>query len=234
MTMMYQKDTARRFNIELTDHECGAFETYANALIKANTEINLTSITEPENIKNKHVLDSLALIPHIPKDARTCIDVGSGAGFPGMALAIVKPDLRVTLLEATKKKASFLEDVAETLDLKNVSVVAERAEVAGTDILYREQFDVAVARAVASLPTLVEYLLPFVKVGGIILAPKIAYEEELESAQSAITVLGGMVSRIEVVAVADVPTKYIVVIEKISPTPETYPRKPGRPAKRPL
>ncbi len=199
--------------------------------------MNLTAITEPAAIEVRHFLDSLSVFKAVdlPSDARV-IDVGTGAGFPGLPLKIVRPDLQLTLLEATGKKTTFLSHIVELLDLNAVEVVTARAEDAGQDPVHRERYDLVLARAVAQLPILVEYMLPFVKIGGKCLALKgQTAAEELIAAERAIRTLGGKadrIVRIDLPAVAE--PHYLIVIDKVAPTPANYPRRTGIPAKKPL
>jgi len=176
--------------------------------------------------------DSLVLAAHIA-DARRLVDVGSGGGLPGLPLKIVRPDLEVTLIEADQDKAAFLVQAAARLDLRGVEVLAVRAEDAGHDPRYREAFDVAVARALAPLPTLVELCLPLVRVGGRLLAQK-TEKEDVARAARAVEVLGGRLGAAIGAASRARSSGVIVVVEKIGPTPRAYPRRPGLPSRKPL
>jgi 16S rRNA (guanine527-N7)-methyltransferase len=179
------------------------------------------------------VEDSLVLLPHL-ESARTLIDVGSGGGLPGLALKIVRPDVELALVEANRRKAAFLVHAAARLGLSGVRVVAERAETAGHDPSLRERFDAATARAVAPLPVLAELCLPFVRVGGRLLAMKAAVETELEAALPALELLGGRLVGIAAAPSVARERGQVVVVEKIGPTPAAYPRRPGVPSRRPL
>lgn len=179
------------------------------------------------------VEDSLALLAHLGA-ARSLVDVGSGGGLPGLALKIARPDLELTLVESNRRKAAFLQHAAATLDLDGVDVLARRAEEAGQDSRWREHFDLAVARALAPMPVLVELCLPLVRIGGRLLAMKTAAESEVEAAASAIARLGG-----ELVAIAPAPTAIrergqVVIVAKVAATPAEFPRRVGVPARRPL
>jgi 16S rRNA (guanine527-N7)-methyltransferase len=232
-------ESAREFGVELTQEQLDRFDAYYRHLVEWNTRINLTAITGREEVRVLHFLDSLSVACALPHDAlagRKLIDVGAGAGFPGVPLAIAFPGLRVTLLEATGKKAAFLDDLARALALDNVTTLRGRAEELGRREEYREQFDLAVARAVAQMRTLVEYTLPFVRANGIFVASKgIDASEETQAATGAIQLLGGRVKKLVpvVLPTLDAP-RYLVVIGKVSPTPARYPRRTGVPSKRPL
>ena len=179
------------------------------------------------------IADSLVLADHLGDDVRRIVDVGSGGGLPGLPLKIVRPDLEVTLIESDQQKAAFLVQAAARLGLKGVEVVAMRAEDAGRDPRYREAFDVAVARALAPLPVLVELCLPLVRLGGRLLAQK-TDREDIGRAHRAIGLLGG---RLEAAVASPSGTRalgVIVVVAKLSPTPRTYPRRPGVPSRKPL
>ena len=220
------------FGVELTDEMCDRFDRYAQLLVEWNQKMNLTAIVEPDDIVLKHFADSLTALPLLPKrEGITLIDVGTGAGFPAVALLIARPDLKVTLLDSLNKRLTFLQEVCRELGLSAQTVHA-RAEEGGRDSLLREAFDVATARAVAALPVLSEYCLPFVKTGGIFLAMK-GPESDAEHAQAerAIRVLGGRVKQVEHRVLPVVPKegveqleRRIFVIEKQQKTPNGYPR----------
>jgi 16S rRNA (guanine527-N7)-methyltransferase len=229
---------AANFNLSLTGAQLSAFEDYASALIAWNRRVNLTRIVEPDEIAVRHFLDSLAIRLALPPGPASfsLIDVGSGAGFPGVPLKIACPDIQLTLLEATGKKAAFLHHLIEVLKLTGVTILAARAEAAGRLPDRREQYDVAVARAVAALPVLAEYTLPLVKVGGTVIAQKGADPmAEIDAASKALAILGGQLDRVLPVTIPglDAP-RHLVVINKVKPTPQKYPRRPGMPAKRPI
>jgi 16S rRNA (guanine527-N7)-methyltransferase len=228
----------RTFGISLSGEQQTAFRRYCDFLLAENRRLNLTAITTPPEVYRKHFLDSLSGLPALPADSGIrLIDVGTGAGFPGLPLKIARPDLRATLLEATRKKAGFLRRLIRELALEDVIVVWGRAETVGRDPQHREQYDVAVARAVAPLPALVELLLPFCRVGGICLAWKGPHVvEERAAADAALKLLGGRLRAVEAVRLpGDIPPeRYLVVVDKVAPTPNRYPRRPGIPTKRPL
>ncbi|MBN1179733.1 MAG: 16S rRNA (guanine(527)-N(7))-methyltransferase RsmG [Anaerolineae bacterium] len=231
---------AQELGIHLDDKHMVLFRIYYDALVEWNERFNLTAITDFEGVQIRHFLDSLSCLPALPhrdiQGGARLIDVGTGAGFPGIPLKIVCPDLSLTLLEATQKKIGFLEHVVGTMGLRGVTFVNRRAEEWGQDAEGRERYDWAVARAVAELPTLAEYLLPLARVGGKVLAQKGENgPAEVHAAERAIHLLGGRVSRLVPVTIHGLAeSRYIVVIDKVAATPEKYPRRPGMPAKRPL
>jgi 16S rRNA (guanine527-N7)-methyltransferase len=231
---------ARELGILLTGHQLAALETYYRELVEWNRRFNLTAITDREGVLVRHFLDSLSCLKVLPRAELAAgarlIDVGTGAGFPGVPLKIACPGLHLTLLEATGKKAAFLEHLVAVLDLRCVTVIHGRAEDLGRSPSHREQYDWAVARAVAEMPTLTEYLLPLVRVGGALLAQKgEGAVAEVQGAHGAILRLGGRVRRLEPVELRGLAeTRYLVVVDKVAATSEKYPRRPGVPAKRPL
>ena len=212
-----------------------AFARYVAELHAWNQRFNLTAWRTPEDIWLHLVADALALLPvyDLPSGSRWA-DVGSGAGIPGVPLHLARPHSPFTLIEAAQKKARFLEHLRTALPAPGLTVLARRAEEVGRDPAHREAYDGAVARAVAPLPTLLEYMLPLVRVGGVAVAYKgQRAAQEVEAAARALEVLGGRVQR--VVPVPELPyPRYLVFIEKIRPTPPAYPRRPGRAQKRPL
>lgn len=208
--------------LEINKEQYGMLDRYAYLLTEYNKVMNLTGITDPMGISEKHFLDSLLIFRYcyVPKNARV-IDVGTGAGFPGVPMKIYRPDLQVTLLDSLMKRVKFLEKVsADTLEMTCIHV---RAEDGGHDIKLREQFDIAAARAVAALPVLAEYCLPFVKVGGKFIAMK-GPNENIDEGRNAVNILGGKISDIHEYFLPSGDKRVIVVIEKISATPTKYPR----------
>ena len=215
------------------------FRRYFSELVEWNRNVNLTAIVDPDEVAAKHFRDSLSVGKVIPDEAlagSSLVDVGSGAGFPGLPLKIAWPGLRVTLVESVGKKTAFLRHIVDTLRLEGVEIHNGRAESLAREPRLRESFDVATARAVAHMAALAELTLPFCKLGGIVLAQKKAgIDEELKEAEAAISLLGGELDRIEVVDdVEPGDPRWLVVLRKVAPTPERYPRRPGIPAKRPL
>lgn len=217
---------------EITDNpeRAAAFNRYAEMLRERNEKINLTAITEPEEVKVKHFLDSCSAAELLPGGA-SVLDIGSGAGFPGLPLKIVRPDLTVTLLDSVNKKVAFVSDVVAELKLSRVTAVHARIE----DFPHKGEYDAVVSRAVAELSTLAEYALPFVKIGGAFIAYKSEKaESEAEAAASAITLLGGRIREIREAFVATGLTRKLIIIDKIAPTPPKYPRVKNLPRLKPL
>ena len=238
-------DGARALDIRLSDDQLNAFQTYYETLVAWTARVNLTRIADYEAVQTKHYLDSLSCLAAIRRHPALLagmdaglrvIDVGSGAGFPGLPLKIAFPALRLTLLEATGKKTAFLQAVVEQLGLSGVTVVTARAEEAGQDPAQREGYDLALARALADMAALAELTLPLVRVGGWVIAQKGEDPAaEVEAAQKAVKLLGGQVAEVLPVAVPGLEAaRHLVVLEKITATPPGYPRRPGIPAKRPL
>lgn len=220
-----------RFSVEQMDK----FYKYMNLLIEWNEKINLTAIIEPNEIILKHFIDSITILKDI-KDNSTVVDVGTGAGFPGIPLSIMNPTLKITLVDSLNKRLIFLQEVINELDLKNVELVHARAEEFGQNKKYREKFDIATSRAVANLATLSEYLLPLVKINGKAISMKAGNaSQEIEGAKKAIKTLGGNINNIEEFNLpqSDIG-RTIIIIDKIKETPGKYPRKPGTPSKEPI
>lgn len=223
------------FNIKINDEQIKKFMNYMNLLLEWNEKINLTAITQPDEVKLKHFVDSLTVLKYINDDDKV-IDIGTGAGFPGIPLKIMKGNTKITLLDSLNKRINFLNIVIETLNLRNIQAIHGRAEEIARNKLYREKYDVAVSRAVANLSTLTEYMLPFVKVGGKCICMKGAnVNEELERAQNAIKELGGEIERVDNFYLSDNDNeRNIIVIKKVKETNPKYPRKAGMPSKEPL
>jgi 16S rRNA (guanine527-N7)-methyltransferase len=231
------REGATKLGLALSAAQLAYFERYLALLLEWNQRLNLTAIREPDAIQQRHFLDSLSCAQVMGDLAgRRLVDVGAGAGFPGLPLKILYPDLALTLVESTAKKARFLTAVVQALALPDVAIVVDRAENAGHSPEHRESYDWAVARAVAALPTLVEYLLPLLRVGGRLLAQKgQRAAEEMEQAAWALRYLGGAQATLHEVEVPGLEeTRTLVVAEKVAPTPVGYPRQPGTPAKSPL
>ncbi|NLG87106.1 MAG: 16S rRNA (guanine(527)-N(7))-methyltransferase RsmG [Firmicutes bacterium] len=221
--------------IELSLEQVNCFLDYGRVLSAENERFNLSAITNPEEIIRKHFVDSLAALPYLPRETTGLADVGSGAGLPGLALKIMRPKMKLTLIESVNKKATFLKQTVAKLALSDVIICPRRAEEVGQDPLFREQFPVATARAVAALAVLLELVLPLVAVGGQFFAykgPGVA--AELAAAQRALKELGGEVTDVKEFSLAGKEQRTLVVVTKVAPTPAKYPRSPGRPAKRPL
>lgn len=230
---------AVHLGISLSQDQIRQFEIYAEFLSQENSNLNLTSTSALQNIQRVHFLDSLALLPFItafPDDAPSLIDIGSGAGFPGIPLKICFSSLHVTLVEATRKKSLFLNQVISKLGFSDVSVIAERAEILAHKPNFREQFSICTARALGSLPTVLELTLPFVRVGGMVLSPRgiNAKAEAEESASSAIT-LGGSISSVnQLDKRLLLGVRSVVVIDKQVKSPSHLPRRVGMAKKKPL
>lgn len=223
--------------LDLTDSQLRQFHALTDLLLDWNQRMNLTSITDPSAIVIKHYLDSLSLARVVPCfDSMRLIDVGAGAGFPGLPLAIVFPKLHATLLDSTQKKLRFIKRASDALGLANVSTLHMRAEDAGRSIEHRERYDIVVARAVAKMPTLMEFTLPLARLNGQVIAMRgsEAYEETNEAA-TAIDQLGGELFTIEEIRLPTLDNpRYLVAIDKIRPTPRPFPRQAGLPSRQPL
>ncbi len=210
------------------------FDLYLKELLAWNKKFNLTAITDPEEIRIKHFEDSLTILQTIKLTNQSVIDVGTGAGFPGIPLKIVCPELKLTLLEATQKKVEFLKHIVSVLNLQDVEIFWGRAEEIAKG--KRESFDIALSRAVAKLNVLCEYCLPLVKIGGMFIAYKEKeIEKEVEESKNAIHILGGKIKEIKKVKLPNSDIiRSLVIIEKISPTPPRFPRRAGMAKKKPL
>ncbi|WP_270816230.1 16S rRNA (guanine(527)-N(7))-methyltransferase RsmG [Hungatella effluvii] len=228
-----------QFSIKLEDSQIIQFYEYYEILVKWNKVMNLTAITEQNEVITKHFVDSLALIKSVEEISLNpyhIIDIGTGAGFPGIPLKIAFPQLKITLMDSLNKRVKFLNEVIEKLDLKEIQAVHSRAEDLGREKEYREKYDLSVSRAVANLSTLSEYCMPFVKPGGFFISYKSGkIEEELASAKHAIFLLSGKLSSVESFTLdgADAE-RTLVKIEKVNEISKKYPRKAGVPAKEPL
>ena len=219
--------------IALTGQMLDMLDKYAEILVEYNQKVNLTAITDPEGIEDKHFADSL-LLANLPETAGKLVDVGTGAGFPGVVAKIYKPELELTLMEPTGKRVDFLKYVCGELGLSGVEFAKERAEEAARKV-WREGFDVATARGVAALPILSEYCLPLVKVGGVFLAMKgPGAAEELAESSAALKKLGGKGAGVAEFHLPGGDTRNIIKVKKISQTPPAYPRNGGKIAKSPL
>lgn len=228
------KEQALKFNIELTDEMIKQFMKYKSLLKEWNEKINLTAITEDREIIIKHFVDSLTIAKYIPENAYL-IDVGTGAGFPGIPIKIFRKDVKIVLLDSLNKRLNFLNEVIKELGLEGIETVHGRAEDAGNNPKYREKFDVSTARAVANMATLSELCTPFIKVGGKFICMKANADEELENAQNAIKTLNIKQETIEKFKLEDIDSgRTIIIFSKENNTPKQYPRKAGTPAKQPL
>lgn len=228
------ENAAKQIEIELTKEQIEKYYNYMNLLLEWNEKINLTAIIEPREIILKHFVDSLTIAKYI-KDDEKLIDVGTGAGFPGIPLSIVKENTDIVLLDSLNKRINFLEEVKENLKLENITTIHGRAEEFGKNKNEREKYDIATSRAVASLNILLEYLLPLVKVGGRAICMKGSNIEEIENAKNALEILGGKIEKIEEITLPNSDIKRnIIIVKKVKNTPSKYPRKPGTPSKEPI
>ena len=253
--MKLLQEGARTLGLHLTSQHLRAFQRYYRELNAWNRKFNLTTVTGYEDVQLKHFLDSLtsllalpvsggsgckplpSVVPLSTKEAPLlCIDVGTGAGFPGLPVKIMRPAVHVTLLDSTKKKIGFLEHLVKCLNLEGVQPLWGRAEQVGQDAHHRERYDVALARAVAGLSVLVEYCLPLCRIGGCFIAHKgVGIDAELQHAAPAIEQLGGRLRDVRVLRLPGLrESRSLIVIDKVAQTPAKYPRRAGIPAKRPL
>ncbi|MDY5957629.1 MAG: 16S rRNA (guanine(527)-N(7))-methyltransferase RsmG [Frisingicoccus sp.] len=226
-----------KLNIHLNEKQVYQFMKYYEMLIETNKVMNLTAITDFDEVIDKHFVDSLALIQAIDLNKELkVIDVGTGAGFPGIPLKIAFPELDILLLDSLNKRIHFLDQVISELGLENIQTIHGRAEDFGKNPLYREKFDLCVSRAVANLSTLSEYCVPFVQVDGYFISYKSGkVQEELDASRHAVDILGGKVEKCLNYALADTDMeRSLVVIHKLKPTKKAYPRKAGKPSKEPL
>ena len=237
---MFKEELAKaaaEYGISFSATQMEQYNRYFELLVEWNEKINLTAITEPKEVAIKHMIDSItAYDENLFKDGTTVIDVGTGAGFPGLPLKIFCPEIKLTLMDSLNKRIRFLQTVVEELGLKDVECVHARAEEGARNKKYRESFDIAVSRAVARLPILCEYCLPFVKKGGHFIALKgMQYNDEADEAAKAIKVMGGSKTEIRPVKLPELDDKRAVItITKTMPTPKVYPRKAGTPTKNPI
>ena len=224
----------KKIDIELTEKQVKQFYNYMNLLIEWNNKINLTAITEPKEIILKHFVDCATINKFI--DENKVLDIGTGAGFPGIPLKIINEDLEITLADSLNKRIKFLDIVIETLELNKIETIHSRAEELAKNKKYRESYDIVVSRAVAALNVLLEYTTPFIKVGGKVICMKgNNVEEEIKESKNAIKILGTKMLPVEKVVLPDTEiTRNIITVEKMKNTPAKYPRKAGTPAKEPL
>ncbi len=228
------KEQAKKFNIELTDQMIEQFMKYKFLLKEWNEKINLTAITDDREIIIKHFIDSLTIAKYIPENAYL-IDVGTGAGFPGIPVKIFRKDVKVVLLDSLNKRLNFLNEVIKELGLEEIETVHGRAEDIGNNPKYREKFDIATARAVANISTLSELCTPFVKVGGTFICMKANADEEIQNAQKALEILKMEEEQKEQFKIEEIDSeRTIIIYRKKNNTPKQYPRKAGTPAKQPL
>ena len=230
---------AKKLGLSLTSRQIERFQVYYRELIEWNRRMNLTAITDYDEVQVKHFLDSLTVVRALTlplREGTRIIDVGTGAGIPGIPLKIILPEIELVLLDATRKKAIFLEHITQKLGIETTKILVGRAEEVTHRPEYRQQFDVVLSRAVAELSTLVELTLPFCAIGGRFIAQKKgSIEAELQEARQAISLLGGELADVKSIELTEFSDKrQLVVIDKVKETPARYPRRPGIPAKRPL
>ncbi len=233
------KAGAEKLGLQLSPGQLEQFHIYYRELLSWNKRVNLTAITGYEEVQIKHFLDALTVslvFSPVNSVARRLIDIGAGAGIPGLPLKIAFPEIKLVLLEATAKKAVFLRHIKDKLGLDDVEIVVGRAEEVGHQSQYRHNFDLVLSRAVAPLPVLVELTLPFCAVGGIFIAQKKGgTDREIAGAARAISLLGGRLREIKEIDLTEfADRRHLVIIDKVSPTPPSYPRRPGLPSRRPL
>lgn len=232
------KELFSNYNIEINDEQVDKFNRYYGLLIEWNKKINLTTIIDYDEVIKKHFLDSVLLIKVFAKDLfanKNIIDVGTGAGFPGIPLAIMLPDAKFTLIDSLNKRIQFLKEVIKFLQIDNITLIHARAEELGIDSNYREKYDICVSRAVAALPLLLEYCSPFVRKEGVLYMYKsLKVEEEICSAQNALSILNCSINKNILLTDENDFRRYILEIKKDDCTPCKYPRKPGKAKKTPL
>ncbi len=229
-------EQAKLSDIELTKQQVENFSRYYELLIEWNEKMNLTALTEPEDVALKHFCDSILLLKfaEIPQNS-SLIDVGTGAGFPSIPIKIIRPDIKLCLLDSLNKRLTFLAEVVKELELTGVQIVHSRAEDGSRKVELREKFDFATSRAVAQLNVLSEYCLPYVKVGGAFLAMKGKYsEEEIANAKNGIKLLGGKTTKVDTYNLADSSERTIINIKKVSKTDKAYPRTSAKIKSKPL
>lgn len=229
------KERASKIEVRLTDKQLERFYEYKNLILEWNEKINLTAIKEEQDFINKHFIDSLTIAKYIGNESNQIIDIGTGAGFPGIPINIYL-NCNITLFDSLNKRLRVLDEIIEQLELINIYTLHGRAEETFKSIKYREKFDIATSRAVASLNVLAEFMLPAIKKGGICICMKSGdVDLEVDEGRKAIEVLGGRIEKIEKIILPDTDIKRsIIIIKKIKNTPNKYPRRPGLPAKEPI
>lgn len=235
------KEEIKKIGIQLDDKQIDQFLRYYELLAEWNRFMNLTAITDYKEVIQKHFVDSLSIIKamdieYLQSKDKQLIDIGTGAGFPGIPIKIVFPKLKITLLDSLNKRVKFLNEVIDVLDLKNIEAIHGRAEDYARQEKYREKYDVCVSRAVANLSTLLEYSLPFVKIGGYFISYKAEnIEEEIEKSKNVVILLGGDINEVVKFSLPDTDIKRaLIIIKKEKPTNKKYPRRSGIPSKEPL
>ena len=230
------EEILKEYNIDINPEQINQFEIYKKLLLEWNEKINITRITEGQEIYIKHFLDSLTLInTGLIKEGKSLIDIGTGGGFPGLPLKIMYPGLKISLIDSLNKRIIFLQEVIKELNLKNIEAVHGRAEEYGRKEDYREKFDIVTNRALANMSSLAEYSLPFVKKSGYFIAMKGSeYKEEVKEAKNAIDILGGKIVDIKEIKLPGEILHSLIIVEKIRETPKKYPRAGGKPRTQPL
>lgn len=227
-------EETKKINVSVDDDMLNKFYTYMKEIIVWNDKVNVTAITDEKMFIVKHFIDSLT-VNRFVENKTNIIDIGTGAGFPGIPLKIVNPNLKVTLIDSVNKKLNVIRDISEKFNFTNLEIIHTRAEDLANNKEYREKYDVATTRAVSNLTTILEYMLPFVKIGGYAVCMKGPnYKEELEDARKAIEVLGGEYQFIEELNVDEELERNIIIIKKVKETPKKYPRGQGKPLKEPI
>lgn len=232
-------DGARELGLDLSEAQLQQFQRYYEVLTDWAQRVSLTAVRDSEGIQRRHFLESAAILPVLEQEGlsledKSLVDVGSGTGVPGIPLKILVPSLTLTVVEAKHRKVEFLEALLSELDLSDVTVMPRRAEESGRDPRHRDQYDFAVAKALAPLRTLVELTLPFLRMGGVVIAPKgKETEAEVKDARIALEMLKGALRAVEPLPLSE-PQQHVILVDKELPTPLRFPRRPGVPAKRPL
>lgn len=227
-------EEAKKIDISLDEEQLNKFYLYMKGIIDWNEKINVTAITDEKMFIVKHFIDSLT-VNRFVGDKQKLIDIGTGAGFPGIPIKILNPDIKVTLIDSVNKKLNVIRDLSEKINLENLEIIHTRAEDLANNIKYREMYDIATTRAVSNFSTILEYMLPFVKIGGYAICMKGPnFQDELENAKNAIEVLGGQIEKIELLNVSEELERNIIVVKKIKQTPKKYPRGQGKPLKEPI
>ena len=223
-----------KINVKVNENMIEQFYKYMNGIIEWNDKVNVTAITDEKMFIVKHFIDSLT-VNRFVENKKSVIDIGTGAGFPGIPLKILNPNMKVTLIDSVNKKLNVIRDLAGKGNLENLEIIHTRAEDLANKPEYREKYDVATTRAVSNFSTIVEYMLPFVKLGGYAICMKGPnYKEELDEARTAIKALGGEVETIESLNVNEELERNIIIIKKVKETPKKYPRGQGKPLKEPI
>lgn len=227
-------EETKKNNIDIDEKKINYFYEYMLGILEWNSKVNLTAITDERMFIVKHFIDSLT-VNRLLKDRKSVIDIGTGAGFPGIPIKILNENIKITLIDSINKKLNVIRDISSKIGLSNLEIIHTRAEELANNNKYREMYDVATTRAVSNLSTIVEYMLPFVKIDGIAICMKGPnYQEELKQASKAIEILGGNLEGIEKINVDDELERNLIIIKKVNKTPNKYPRGQGKPLKEPI